>query len=131
MPSGLISTSSKSTGACRIAAASGENGAVERPWKDEDQSMPLLDGAEGTGSDGAGASVEGGGAGGLGVAEVDDGAGVEGFDEAAGFRGVEAIVLVATNDCCLATEPIVARDSDDSGRRARRALDRILANNWL
>lgn len=41
MPSGLISTSSRSRGFIRMALVSGVNGVVERPWKDEDQSIVL------------------------------------------------------------------------------------------
>lgn len=41
IPSGLISTSSKGMGAISTAATSGLKGVVDRPWNEDDQSMPL------------------------------------------------------------------------------------------
>jgi hypothetical protein len=42
MPSGLISMSRGSSGCISTAAVSGLNGVVERPWKEDDQSIAWL-----------------------------------------------------------------------------------------
>lgn len=42
MPSGLISTSSKGIGFISTAATSGLKGVVDKPWNEEDQSIPLF-----------------------------------------------------------------------------------------
>lgn len=58
MPSGLTSTSSKGMGFMSTAATSGAKGTVDRPWKEEDQSMPGAS-AEG-GAPGSGGALGGG-----------------------------------------------------------------------